>query len=100
MQPRIAVIIPVFNEQANVKKCIRTMLKYTQTISQQIRIIFVNDGSSDNTGLLLKEAAKYNPGKILICTHTKNQGMEQRCEPVFRRQERRSALSVFSWIQT
>ena len=47
MNPLISIIIPVYNVQDYLEKCIHSIMN--QTI-QDIEIILVNDGSTDNSG--------------------------------------------------
>ena len=42
----ILIIIPVFNEENNIKKCIKSLQNQTYELS---KIVLVNDGSTDNT---------------------------------------------------
>ena len=43
---KILIIIPVFNEENNIKKCIKSLQNQTYELS---KIVLVNDGSTDNT---------------------------------------------------
>tara|TARA_B100000287_G_scaffold420547_1_gene460044 strand:- start:707 stop:1564 length:858 start_codon:yes stop_codon:yes gene_type:complete len=54
---KILIIIPVFNEEKNLKKCINSFLNQTYKISQ---ITIVDDGSTDNTPLIGKNLSKSN----------------------------------------
>lgn len=58
----ISVIVPIYNVEKQLNRCIESLLK--QKI-QQIQIILVNDGSTDNSGKIAKEYAKKFPDKIL-----------------------------------
>ena len=53
---KIAVIVPVFNEE-------RTIGLVINNIKKIATLIVVNDGSTDNTGLILK---KKNQKKLLL----------------------------------
>ena len=43
---KILIIIPVFNEEKNIEKCIDSIQNQTHKVSN---IILVNDGSTDKT---------------------------------------------------
>ena len=43
----ISIIIPVFNAENTLEKCIQSILNQNYT---QFEIIIVNDGSTDSTG--------------------------------------------------
>ena len=68
IQPKtkISIIVPAYNEEKNIAKCIEAMLK--QTSSHQIEIILVNDGSTDKTRDI---ASKY---PIKVINHNPNKG--------------------------
>lgn len=53
--PLVSVIVPVYNAEDCVRKCVESLL--SQTL-KNIEIILVNDGSTDNTPAILKEYAK------------------------------------------
>lgn len=51
--PLISVIVPVFNQEKFIGRCLRSLL--SQTISsQEYEIIVINDGSTDRTGYALE----------------------------------------------
>lgn len=56
---KISIIIPAYNEEKNIAKCIEAMLK--QKSSHQIEIIVVNDGSTDKT----RDIASKYPIKVI-----------------------------------
>lgn len=55
MNSKISVIVPVYNAQKTIEKCIKSIL--VQTYSN-LEIIVVNDGSKDKTGEICEEIAK------------------------------------------
>ena len=55
MKPDISVIVPVHNSAKFLAECLTSIQRQT---FQNIEIICVNDGSSDNSGQILKEYAK------------------------------------------
>lgn len=57
----LSVIIPTYNAKDNIKRCIDSVLK--QNI-QNVEILVINDGSTDNSGEIVKEYVKQNPKKI------------------------------------
>mgnify|MGYP003345089987 CR=1 FL=1 len=52
---KILVIIPVFNEEKNLEKCINSFINQTHKLSQ---ITIVDDGSTDNTPLIGRKIEK------------------------------------------
>lgn len=66
---KVSVIVPVYNSETYLKQCLDSIV--TQTL-KDIEIICINDGSTDDSGKILKEyAAKHNSLTIL---NQKNQG--------------------------
>ena len=54
----ISVVVPVYNEEESVKECYLEISKVLESMGRSYEIIFVNDGSKDNTLEVLKECAK------------------------------------------
>ncbi len=55
---KYSVIIPVFNEEANIGMLYRRMAGVLEVLSPSFELIFINDGSRDNTLALVKELAQ------------------------------------------
>lgn len=70
MTPLISVIVPVYNVEKYLNRCIDSILNQT---FKQIEIILVNDGSTDNSGDICDEYAKLDNRIIVI--HKKNNGV-------------------------
>lgn len=62
MNPLISVIVPIYNVEKYLKRCIDSIIKQTYS---HLEIILVNDGSTDNS---LKIAEEYNDKRIKIFT--------------------------------
>ena len=56
------VIVPIYNVEKYLEKCINSLL--SQTL-EDIQIILVNDGSKDNSGNIAKECEKNNKNRII-----------------------------------
>lgn len=66
----ISIIIPVYNVEKYLRRCLDSCLSQTYT---NIEIIAVNDGSNDSSGLILDEyAQKKYPIKVI---HKQNEGV-------------------------
>lgn len=46
---KMSVIIPVYNCEPYIKKCVKSLLKQTMPL-KDFQIVFVNDGSNDASG--------------------------------------------------
>lgn len=55
MNELISVMIPVYNAQKHIGKCIESLLKQTYT---NIQIVIVNDGSKDDSQIICEEYAR------------------------------------------
>lgn len=71
MKPvKVSVIIPVYNTELYVKQTILSIIEQTL---QEIEIIIIDDGSTDNSLSILTELSKEDP-RIQLFSHT-NQGL-------------------------
>ena len=68
-QPLISVIVPIYNVEKYLRKCIESIINQTYT---NLEIILVDDGSPDNCGLICDEYAKKD-NRIKVI-HKKNGG--------------------------
>ena len=69
----ISVIIPTYNEEANVNMLHDRLRKVLEQITSDYEIIFVNDGSHDKTIVLIKELASQFP-KVKFIDFSRNFG--------------------------
>lgn len=65
-QPLVTVVVPVFNGEKYIDKCLDCLLKQSY---KNLEIIVVNDGSSDNSEKIIK---KY---PVQLINHEKNSGL-------------------------
>ena len=59
--PKISIIVPVYNVEKYIDKCLKSL---TQQTLQDIEIIIVNDGSLDKSVEIIEKYVKENPTKI------------------------------------
>lgn len=59
--PKVSIVVPIYNVEEYIEKCIKSLLNQTL---QDIEIILVDDGSTDNSGNIAKKYADENPNKI------------------------------------
>lgn len=71
----ITLVIPVFNEQDSIPLFYKEIKKDIYLRTQKLELIFINDGSSDNTETIL-ELLKIADQSIKILSFTRNFGKE------------------------
>ena len=69
MEPLVSVIVPIYNVEKYLKKCVDSIINQTLT---NIEIILVDDGSTDNCGQIIDEYA--NKDKRVVAIHKENGG--------------------------
>ena len=60
--PKVSVIVPVYNAEDYIEKCIKSLLNQTL---DDLEIILVNDGSKDNSESIAKKYLNEYPKKII-----------------------------------
>jgi glycosyltransferase involved in cell wall biosynthesis len=69
----LSVVIPVHNEADNIRVLIPELLGVLNRLQKTYEVIFVDDGSTDETGSLIADAAKQDP-QIKLITLRRNFG--------------------------
>lgn len=81
------IIIPLYNEEENLLRVEEALLNYIPIASKTTSILFVNDGSTDNSEKLMKEICQRNKDFHFI-SFTKNQGLSA------------AIKAGFDWVKT
>ena len=68
----ISIIVPVYNLENYIEKCIESLIKQTST---NIEIILINDGSIDNSSKILDKFVKMD--KRIKVIHKTNEGVSK-----------------------
>lgn len=63
MKPKISVIVPVFNVERFLAKCLDSLV--AQTL-KEIEIVIVNDGSSDSSGAIIDSYARQHSNIVVV----------------------------------
>lgn len=69
--PKISVIVPVYNTEKYLKKCLESIIHQTY---QDFEIVIINDGSTDNSQKIIDEYIKEYPDKVK-CINKENGGL-------------------------
>ena len=67
---KISVIVPVYNVENELERCVKSICDQTY---KNLEIILVDDGSTDNSGIICDELAKKDERIKVI--HQKNMGL-------------------------
>jgi len=68
--PRLSVIMPVFNESYTVRAIVEKVLASALVC----QLIIVDDGSTDDTGIVVAELVKQHGSRIVAVAHPQNRG--------------------------
>ncbi len=71
-EPLVSIIIPIYNVEKHLKKCLDSVLSQTY---RNIEIILIDDGSTDNSGYIADEYSRHNDNISVI--HTNNGGLSR-----------------------
>ncbi|WP_053992545.1 glycosyltransferase [Mangrovimonas sp. TPBH4] len=70
MKPKISIIVPVFNVEKYLHRCVDSIINQS---FQNLEIILINDGSLDGSGLICDIYSQLDNRVLVI--HQKNQGL-------------------------
>jgi len=73
---KLSLVVPCYNEEGNVKLFTQTIEKTFKNKIDDYEIIFINDGSQDNTMKVLKELLKESKQNIKVINFSRNFGKE------------------------
>ncbi|MBI1300996.1 MAG: glycosyltransferase [Alphaproteobacteria bacterium] len=72
---RISIVIPCYNEEEVIELCHKEITKVTDTLPYDFEIVYVNDGSSDQTQILL-EKIQAQDKRVRVFKLSRNFGKE------------------------
>lgn len=67
MNYQFTIIVPVYNEQDNLIRVEKELKKYLEIAKIPTKILFINDGSKDNSQALIEEICKRNEAFNFVC---------------------------------
>lgn len=71
--PKVSVIVPIFNVERYIEKCVRSLFEQTYT---NIEYIFVNDCTQDNSITILNSLViEYQKPNVTLINHEINKGL-------------------------
>jgi undecaprenyl-phosphate 4-deoxy-4-formamido-L-arabinose transferase len=72
--PYISVIVPVYNEQENLRALFDRLMVVMDSIGKPFEVIFTNDGSYDRSGVVLRELHQRRPRQVRVIDFNGNFG--------------------------
>src|SRR5512136_12085 len=61
MGPRISVVVPMYNEEANAENAVRSLLAVMPSIAVEFEILVIESGSTDRTAEIADDLANVDP---------------------------------------
>jgi undecaprenyl-phosphate 4-deoxy-4-formamido-L-arabinose transferase len=74
MKPYLSVVIPVYNEEASLPILSSRLFPVLDKLGKPYEVLLVNDGSKDNTSLVLKKFFEERPDVLRIFEFNRNYG--------------------------
>ena len=74
MTPEISIVLPLYNEDENIRPLISSIFNVMERVGKEYEIIAVNDGSNDNSGRILRELVNVHKN-LRIITFDRNYGL-------------------------
>lgn len=75
--PYLSVVIPVYNEEENLRELCRRLLQALPKINRSFEIIFIDDGSSDRSWEILQDIYTQNPDHLRALQFSRNFGQHR-----------------------
>lgn len=66
INPKISIVIPFYNEEANIASLLKRLFGTLQTVSEPWEVVCVNDGSKDATLRLLLDEKRRRKGMVVV----------------------------------
>jgi len=72
-RPSISLVYPAYNEESNIRNAVEQALQVFSKHFRQMEIIIVNDGSQDDTGMIIDQLAMLHENVVAL-HHKQNRG--------------------------
>jgi glycosyltransferase involved in cell wall biosynthesis len=81
--PALTVVIPAYDEEANVEPCYQELVSVLEAHGQPFEVVFVDDGSTDGTGSVLRRLARAD-ARVRVLRFRRNAGQTAALDAGFR----------------
>ncbi len=85
MKPYVSVVVPVYNEQANLDTLFSRLTAVLDRVKKPYEILFTNDGSRDRSGELLRQFHQRRPKQVRVIDFNGNFGQHMAIMAAFER---------------
>jgi undecaprenyl-phosphate 4-deoxy-4-formamido-L-arabinose transferase len=99
MKPLVSVVIPVFNESAGLSLLFARLFPALDALGKPYEVIFVDDGSHDDSAALLREVVAAHPGRARAVVLARNAGQHLAILAGFERVRGAMAVTLDSDLQ-
>jgi glycosyltransferase involved in cell wall biosynthesis len=99
MKYEFTIIVPVYNEEDNLKRVELELSNYIKIATNKTKILFVNDGSADNSQQLIEEICANNPDFSYI-SFEQNRGLSAAIAAGFKNADTELVGYIDSDLQT
>lgn len=73
-QDSISIVIPAFNEEATIVSVVEEAREVLKSLARDYEVLVVDDGSTDQTGILAENIARSDPAHVRVLHHETNKG--------------------------
>jgi glycosyltransferase involved in cell wall biosynthesis len=81
---KLSVVIPVYNEEESLPELYDRLNEVTAGLGWEYEYIFVDDGSTDRSIIILRELLEKDPGHVCVISFRRNYGKSAALESAFR----------------
>lgn len=74
---KISIIVPIYNEEKSLPQFLKRIIAISKKLKQLYELIFIDDGSIDNSNDIIKNFAKKTKSNIKIIILNKNYGQHK-----------------------
>jgi dolichol-phosphate mannosyltransferase len=96
--PEISIVVPAYNEEESLIPLAATIAETLASIGMSYELLFVDDGSRDNTAQVLRELAAQQP-EVCILRFRQNAGQSAALDAGFKRARGRVVVTLDADLQ-
>ncbi|MFY7782409.1 MAG: glycosyltransferase family 2 protein, partial [Tagaea sp.] len=98
-EPRVSVVVPVFNERQNLPKLHERLSAALEATGRSWEIVYTDDGSKDGSIDLLKDFHAADPGRVRVIEFERNAGQHMAIMAAFERARGEVVVTIDADLQ-